>query len=49
MEWGHILIAGISNIALNIFNSNVNFINFTSQQENILKQIINEHIATNDE
>ena len=43
------LIAGISNANLRIFYSNVNFINFTQEQKNILKQIIDQHIQINDE
>ena len=43
------LIAGISNTNLTIFNSHINFINFTTEQIDILKQIINQHIALSDE
>ena len=42
------LISGISKIDFKIFNSNVNFINFTSQQVNVVKQLIIEHIKIND-
>jgi hypothetical protein len=43
------LIAGITNTDLQTFNSHINYINFTSEQKNILKQIIDEHIKKNGE
>ena len=43
------LIAGISNTNLEIFNKHINFIDFTPEQIDILKQIINQHIALSDE
>lgn len=43
------LICGISDTNLSLFNSNINFVNFTQEQENILREIINQHIQINGE